>query len=63
MTKQKEEEALKPELGISKEKFRESLPNLSNKELYLIFRVLTDQKEQLNVETSKLEEAKKWKNN
>jgi hypothetical protein len=59
MTKQKEEEALKPELGISKEKFRESLPNLSNKELYLIFRVLTDQKEQLNVETSKLEEAKK----
>jgi hypothetical protein len=59
MTKQKEEEALKPELGISKEKFRESLPNLSNIELYLIFRVLTDQKEQLNVETSKLEEAKK----
>jgi hypothetical protein len=59
MTKQKEEEVLKPELGISKEKFRESLPNLSNKELYLIFRVLTDQKEQLNVETSKLEEAKK----
>jgi hypothetical protein len=59
MTKQKEEEALKPELGISKEKFRESLPNLYNKELYLIFRVLTDQKEQLNVETSKLEKAKK----
>ncbi len=59
MTKQKEEEVLKPELGISKEKFRESLPNLSNKELYLIFRVLTDQKEQLNVETTKLEEAKK----